>query len=181
MLAKFFHNVWEIVKFVGIILLIVVPIRTYIAQPFIVSGASMEPTFTDNEYLIVDELSYHLRPPARGEVVIFRYPKAPSKYFIKRIIGLPGEKVTIKDEQVLVTTVEKKIIQLNEPYARGEPGQNLEITLGPGEYFVLGDNRQVSLDSRAWGPLDEKFISGRAAVRLFPFDRLNLLPGAATY
>lgn len=181
MFLRFIRPVWELIKFVGITVLIVVPIRVYIAQPFIVSGASMYPTFTDNEYLVVDELSYHLRPPQRGEVVVFRYPKAPSKYFIKRIIGLPGEKINIKDDQVFVTTVEKKIIELDEPYARGELGQTSEISLGPNEYFVMGDNRQVSLDSRVWGPLAEKFISGRAVIRLFPFNRIGVLPGAVTY
>lgn len=177
MFLRFFRTTWEIVRFVGITLLIVVPIRTYIAQPFIVSGASMYPTFADNEYLIVDELSYRLRPPERGEVIVFRYPKAPSKYFIKRIIGLPGEEVSIKDNRVFITDAAGKKRELNEPYARGETGVNLEVILGASEYFVLGDNRQVSLDSRSWGALPEKFISGRAAVRLFPFNKIAVLPG----
>ncbi len=181
MFSKIFHGVWEIIKFVAITLIIVVPIRTFIAQPFIVSGASMYPTFQENEYLIVDELSYRLRPPERGEVIIFRYPKMPSKYFIKRVIGLPGEKVTIKNGHVFITSAGKKAVELNEPYAQDGSGTDFEISLNPNQYFVLGDNRPVSLDSRSWGPLDKKFITGRAVVRLFPLTRTALIPGAANY
>src|SRR3989344_361805 len=88
---------WEIVRFVLVTLIIVVPIRTYVAQPFIVSGLSMVPSFDDGEYLIIDELSYLFRPPERGEVIVFRYPQDPSKFFIKRVINLPGETVTIQN------------------------------------------------------------------------------------
>ncbi|MEK7208705.1 MAG: signal peptidase I [Patescibacteria group bacterium] len=140
---------WEIIRFVLITLIIVVPIRAYVAQPFIVSGLSMVPSFDNGEYLIVDELSYLLREPRRDEVIIFRYPKDPSKFFIKRIINLPGETVTIGAE-----TYELKA----------------------GEYFVLGDNRSMSLDSRVWGPVPKNLIKGRAFLRLFPFNRLAYLP-----
>ncbi len=171
-------NLWEILKFVITILVIVLPIRYFIAQPFIVSGASMSPTFQHNEYLIVDELSYHLRSPARGEVVIFKYPRDPKKYFIKRIIGLPGETVRVKDNEVSITANGQTTI-LQEPYLTGGFWADVERTLGDQEYFVMGDNRLVSLDSRSWGALPSENIKGRAFLRLFPLDRINLFPGAA--
>src|SRR3989338_9340260 len=95
---SFFKEAWETVRFIFIALLIVIPIRLFIAQPFIVSGASMDPTFTDGQYLIVDEVSYRFNEPIRGDVIIFKYPKDPKKYFIKRIIGLPRHTVSIDEK-----------------------------------------------------------------------------------
>lgn len=141
---------WEFIKFTLIAVLIVVPIRFWIAQPFIVSGASMEPTFRNGDYLIVDELSYRFNEPQKNDVIIFRYPLDPSKYFIKRIEGLPGEKIE---------------------------NNGKEIILKADEYFVMGDNRGASSDSRIWGPLKENFIVGRALIRLWPFNKLGVLPG----
>lgn len=175
MLKKLWSTTGETIKFVIITLLVVVPFRAYIAQPFIVSGASMSPAFQNNEYLIIDEVSYLFRPPRRGEVVVFRYPKNPSKHFIKRIIGLPGETVMIKGDGVFAQS-NGELKKLDEPYAAGRFGDDLEITLGPEQYFVMGDNRQVSLDSRSWGPLPQEFITGRALIRLFPPSRAALLP-----
>ncbi len=177
MFTKIKATVWEVIKLALFTLIIVVPIRTYVAQPFIVSGASMDPTFRDHEYLIVDELSYYLRTPARGEVVIFRYPKDPSKFFIKRIIGLPGETVAIQQGEVVVKQngTETKIA---EPYLHQPFTANAEVTLGATDYFVMGDNRNVSYDSRSWGALPKKMIVGRALLRLFPPQRIALLPGA---
>ena len=177
------QSVWEVIKFVVITLAIVVPIRTWIAQPFIVSGASMESTFYDREYLIIDELTYQFRPPERSEVVVFRYPKDPSKFFIKRIIGLPGETLRLKDNEVSLkdaTTGEWRKIE--EPYLTSSEATGLwasqEVTLAPDEYFVLGDNRAVSSDSRYWGALPRQLITGRALVRLLPPRRVALWPGA---
>lgn len=143
-------GVFDFVKFIIITALIVVPVRLWIAQPFLVSGASMEPTFNNGNYLIIDELSYHLRKPKKNEVVVFRYPNDPSKFFIKRIAGAPGETVTI---------------------------QGRETTLGEDEYYVLGDNKGASSDSRIWGPVREKFIVGRALARLWPAEKIELFPG----
>src|SRR3989344_2645643 len=106
---------WEIVRFAVITLHIVVPIRAYVAQPFIVSGISMAPSFEDGEYLVIDELSYHLRTPERGEVIVFRYPKDPAKFFIKRVIGLPGETIKISAGQVVIKKGETEFT-LDEPY-----------------------------------------------------------------
>jgi signal peptidase I len=172
------RGLWEIVKFALVVLVIVLSIRYYVAQPFIVSGASMYPTFHDHEYLFVDELSYHLRAPERGEVVIFRPPQDPEKFYIKRIIGLPGETVNINGREVSVTK-DGETIKIEEPYLRQEFSDQATLTLSPTEYFVMGDNRSVSSDSRAWGALPAKNITGRAFLRLFPFNRLSFLPGHA--
>jgi signal peptidase I len=170
----------EIIRFSIIALLIVVPIRMFIAQPFIVSGASMADTFHTGEYLIVDQLSYHFNEPARGDVVIFRYPRDPSKYFIKRIIGVPGDTVVIEGSTVKIVNAEyPEGIILDEPYIRSmRPAGTLEETLGDREYFVMGDNRDESSDSRMWGVLQEERIIGRAFLRLFPLDMIGVLPGA---
>ena len=152
----------------------------FVAQPFIVSGASMEETFQSGEYLIVDQVSYHLHNPARGDVIVFRYPKDPSKYFIKRIIGLPGD--TIKIEGSTVTIVNESNpsgFVIDEPYIKSmSPDNQLTEKLGAREYFVMGDNRDRSSDSRAWGILTEDRIIGKAFLRLFPPKALDIMPGA---
>ena len=169
----------ELAKLVILSLIIVVPFRLYIAQPFIVDGASMDPTFEDGQYLIVDELSYHFREPVRGEVLIFKYPKDPSKYFIKRIIGLPNETVSIKEGVVSVTsTGNPDGLTLDEPYVQLTKSDTLNYTLGESEYFVMGDNRLQSADSRLWGPVPENNIIGRPFLRFIP---PSLLPGAMAY
>lgn len=170
----------DIVRFSLIALIIVIPVRTFIAQPFIVSGASMESTFHTGEYLIVDQLSYEIHPPKRGEVVVFRYPKDPSKFFIKRVIALPGETITIEGSTVRISNPQyPNGFILNEPYIKSmENGTNLTEVLGDREYFVMGDNRDQSSDSRYWGVLQEERIVGRAFVRLFPPSQLDYLPGA---
>src|SRR3989344_2839868 len=96
------NGFWEFLKAVIISILIVIPVRAYVAQPFIVDGASMEPTFRGGDYLIIDELSFQFRAPERGEVIVFRYPQDPSQRYIKRIIGLPGETLRIQGGQVFV-------------------------------------------------------------------------------
>ena len=172
------ENFWrETVKFAVIALAIVLPFRYLIAQPFIVSGESMVPTFANGEYLIVDELTYRfIHSPERNDVVIFKYPYDRSKYFIKRIIGLPGETITLHSGQVSVKTASSSIL-IQEPYISKITGDELTVTLKDNQYFVLGDNRPESSDSRIWGPLDKKFITGRAFARLLPFSRLDIFPG----
>lgn len=173
------HPLTEIVRFSLIAILIVVPIRMFVAQPFIVSGASMEETFQSGEYLIVDQVTYYFEAPERGEVVIFRYPKDPSKFFIKRVIGKPGETVEIIDGDVIIKNDENPNgFTLSEPYIEPMPeAAPLRETLGDREYFVMGDNRSESSDSRSWGVLQEERIVGRALVRLFPPSALEFLPG----
>lgn len=176
------HPLAEIIRFSLIAILIVVPIRMFVAQPFIVSGASMENNFHTGEYLIVDQLSYYFHPPARGEVIIFRYPRDPSKYFIKRVIGEPGDTVTIDAGVVSITnTANPDGFELKEPYAKPMPlAPKMTEKLGEREYFVMGDNRSESSDSRTWGVLQEEKIVGRAWVRLFPPSVLDYLPGYFT-
>ena len=171
--------VMEIARFVVLALLIVMPIRWFIAQPFIVSGASMEDTFYNNEYLIVDQLTYRFEEPKRGDVVIFRYPRDPSTFFIKRVIGLPGETISIEGKTVIIQNDEYPGgVAINEPYISDmEEETFLTQTLRDGEYFVMGDNRDHSSDSRKWGSLKEEEIVGRALLRLFPLTRADILPG----
>lgn len=173
------HPLTEIIRFSLIALLIVFPIRMFVAQPFIVSGASMEQTFQNGEYLIVDQISYHFEEPERGDVIIFRYPRDPSKFFIKRVIGLPGEKIAIEGNTVTISNAEHPGgAVLNEPYvAAMQPNTFLEEELGEGEYFVMGDNRDQSSDSRMWGVLQEQNIVGRALLRLFPIGDAGVMPG----
>jgi signal peptidase I len=173
------HPVLEIIKFSILALLIVVPIRMFVAQPFIVSGASMEDTFQNSDYLIVDQLSYYTRDPKRGDVAIFRYPRDPSKFFIKRIIGVPGDTVVIENESVIIRNDSFPAgVKLQEPYVDDmQPNSYQKETLGANEYFVMGDNRDESSDSRVWGVLQEEYIIGRALVRLFPPSEFEILPG----
>ncbi len=172
------NGFWEFIKAVIISILIVIPVRAYLAQPFIVDGQSMEPNYHNGNYLIIDELSYELREPARGEVIVFRYPLNPTQFFIKRIIGLPGESVEIKNNTVHITTAEGKDFVLDEQYIPKTfytgPDMN-PVRLGPDQYFVLGDNRSHSSDSRVWGILPRKNITGRTFVRLWPINEISLL------
>lgn len=170
---------WEILKIVIISLAIIIPIRYFLIQPFFVKGASMDPNFYDGDYLIIDEISYRFSEPQRGEVVIFRYPLDPSQFFIKRIIGLPGETVEIIEGEIFIyneNIPNGKIILDESEYLEDSytPG-NLKITLEEDEYFVLGDNRLASSDSRRWGELNRKYITGRAWIRAWPFNRAGTI------
>lgn len=172
----------ELLKFVVIAALIVIPVRLFIAQPFIVSGESMDPTFKNGEYLIVDELSYRFAKPERGDVIIFRYPRNPKEYFIKRIIGLPGDTVHIANNTITVTAADGVSKKLDEPYVVNQgDGPNATYTVPSDQYFVLGDNRPESSDSRMWGMLPKDNIIGRAFVRLLPIQTVSLFPGSITY
>jgi len=173
----------EIVKIVLISLAIIVPVRYFLIQPFYVKGASMEPNYENGDYLIINEAALRVlkREPARGEVVVFRYPKDPSQYFIKRVIGLPGETVEITDGQVLVYSADfpnGRVMDESEYLSQGLKTTvskgSLRVTLEEGEYFVLGDNRTQSLDSRSFGPIHYNDIIGKAWVRGFPLHRIGV-------
>ena len=170
------NNFWkELVKLVVLAVVIVIPFRLYVAQPFIVDGLSMYPTFDNGHYLIIDELSYRFREPARGEVIVFEYPNDPDKYFIKRIIGLPGETVVINNGQVTIYNEENpKGFKLEESYITLPKYENFRANLSDKEYFVMGDNRAASSDSRVWGALPAGNIVGRPVIRFLP---PALMPG----
>jgi signal peptidase I len=181
--ASMWSVIWETVKYAMIAAIIILPIRTFIAQPFVVSGNSMYPTFHNGEYLIVNELAKYRGTYERGDVVILRYPNDPSKYFIKRVIGLPGETVTIENGKVSITgPSQKEPLVLDEPYVKNPRQDSSSRTLdkgeGKNEYFVMGDNRAQSSDSRVWGPVPERLMDGKAYLRLFPFTRVALHPGS---
>ncbi len=169
---------WEVAKIVILALVIVVPIRYFVFQPFIVKGLSMEPNFHDGDYLIIDEFTYHFRAPVRGEAVVFKYPQDPSQRFIKRIIGLPQEKIELKAGKVVITDKFGESQVLDESGYLSGLGwpEGKEFLLGENEYFVLGDNRAHSFDSRKWGPLKEKDIIGRVIIRAWPPAVMAMIP-----
>lgn len=168
--------IWETAKIVVVSLLIILPIRYFIVQPFFVRGDSMRPSFDDKDYLIIDELSYRFNPPSRGEVVVFRFPQDPSQYYIKRIIGLPEETVEIKNGEVKISNRAFPLgFTLKENYLDENTPGEIKIKLDDNEYFVLGDNRDASSDSRRWGPLAQHFIIGRAWLRLWPFNEAHAI------
>ncbi len=166
----------ETAKIIIIALLIVVPIRYFLFQPFLVKGQSMEPNFENGDYLIVDEISYRFRDPQRGEVIVFKAPHNPFQRYIKRIIGLPGETLKIEDGKVIIFQKNYKPLILDESNYLSPDLQtqgNVSITLAENEYFVLGDNRSASSDSRKWGPLPREKIIGRVIFRAWPFTSLT--------
>ena len=165
----------EVLNLVVIAVVIVIPFRLFIAQPFIVDGLSMYPTYNNGHYLIIDEISYRFEDPKRGSVMVFKYPKDPSKYFVKRVIGLPGEKVEINRGMVTIINSENpEGLTLEEPYVKFPKDETLNYELKEGEYFVMGDNRASSADSRIWGAVPEENIIGRPIVRFIP---PAILPG----
>lgn len=170
---------WEFLKIILIALVIVIPLRYFVVQPFVVNGESMENNFSDKDYLIVDEMTYRIREPKRGEVVIFRYKGNQSEYFIKRIIGMPGERVEVSGGRVTIfngNNPDGKILVENAylENSKKTPGE-ARITLGPDEYFVMGDNRSASSDSRTWGSLNKKDIIGKAWLRLLPLEKIGFV------
>jgi len=168
----------DVITVVLLVAFVVIPIRTFIAQPFVVYGASMSPTFENGDYLIIDQVSYKFKEPRRLDVIIFKYPNDTSKFFIKRIIGLPNETVEIFGSDVFIKNSENPDgFKLGEAYIQNSGNNNLIRTLGESEYFVMGDNRPASSDSRMWGNLDKKFIVGKTFLQLLPITRIGLLLG----
>ena len=177
------RELWEFLKIILIAFVVALPIRYYIAQPFIVKGQSMEPSFEDKEYLIIDELTYRFRQPERGEVVVFRNPNNKSEFYIKRIIGLPHEKVEIKNGEVTIYKTEndgrdKNSFMLTEDYLPSDLKTKPDklFILDENEFVVLGDNRLHSSDSRIWGVLNKSLITGRVLLRAWPPGKFGQIP-----
>lgn len=180
MIKNFINFVFELVKVVVISLAIIIPVRYFLIQPFYVKGASMEPSFHDHEYLIIDEISYRFSEPKRGDIIVFRYPKNPQEYFIKRVIGLPGEKIEIKDGGIYIYNDEYTDgVALEEKYLPEDIktyGGFVKdvVDIGEGEFFVLGDNRNSSKDSRSFGAVKKSFVTGRVLLRGWPFNKMEI-------
>ena len=181
--------IWETTKVVLISLVIILPIRYFLIQPFFVKGSSMVPNFHDKEYILVDKWTYRLGRPDRGDVIIFKYPGNPQEYFIKRIIGLPGETVLVPGDNTVhiynsqypngfILNESVYLPKENPTYCSGNTTWcGKRVTLGPDEYFVMGDNREHSSDSRFFGPVNRsEFFSGLAWLRLWPLNEISLIP-----
>lgn len=175
------RSLWELIKIAIIALVIVVPIRYFIFQPFLVKGASMEQNFQNGDYLIIDELSYRFREPQRGEVIVFKYPQDPSQRYIKRIIALPGETLILNQGKITIYPVSTELFA-SIPFELDETDYllptivtsgKIEVKLLENEYVVLGDNRSASSDSRRWGVLPEENIIGRVLLRLWPLKNIT--------
>lgn len=179
--SGFWRGLREWVQVIVIALVIAIPIRWLIAEPFIVNGASMDPTFATDQFLIVDRVTYRFEQPQRGDVIVFEYPNDPSIYYIKRIIVLPSESFSIKDGKIFVADVaDPKGFYVNDSFVATDHSSYDNVattTMDATHYFVMGDNRSQSSDSRIWGPLDRHFIIGRPIVRLLPITAISVLPG----
>jgi len=170
-----FLFLWEILKIILISLAIIVPIRYFIMQPFFVRGASMHPTFESGDYLVINEVGYRIDDPERGDVIVFKPPQNEGQFYIKRIVGLPGETVSVKDGSVYVGKDLFSLELLEEGYIEGSTPGNKTIQLSYNEYFVLGDNRNASSDSRNWGALPRGNIIGKAWIRAWPVGEFNIV------
>jgi signal peptidase I len=177
--GTFIENVLYII---GAIILAGV-IQAFIIRPFIVSGTSMDPNIKDKQYLIIDEVTYHLfHPPERGDVIVFKAPPEPTKYYIKRVIGLPGDTVKInKGVITIINAAHPQGFTLSEPYITHPSYDSGTYVVPPNEYFVMGDNRAESYDSRSWGMLPDANIRGRVILRLLPVNTIKILPAKESY
>lgn len=172
-------SIFDTIQTIAIVFILSFLVRQYLVQPFIVDGNSMEPNFHNREYLLVDKLSYRFREIKRGEVIVFRPPNDSSSNYIKRVIGLPGETVEINQRKILINNrlLGETYLQTGEETLVEEtPYGDLKKTLGKNEYFVLGDNRQHSRDSREIGPIPQKNIVGRAWLIIFPLNFAGATP-----
>ena len=174
-MRRFFVSVFEVVEVVVVALVAVYLIRNFLVQPFLVSGASMVPTFAHGDYILIDELSFRFRHPERGEVIVFRYPNDESTYFIKRVIGMPFDRLILKDGKIIIVNAENphgKTLDetylpagvVTTPHGNGK----FDFTLGANQYFVMGDNRPYSFDSRDWGVVAASEVIGAVRLRLWP-------------
>ncbi|HEX8994512.1 MAG TPA: signal peptidase I [Ktedonobacterales bacterium] len=158
---------------VAIITTLIFLLARVFVQNYQVDGPSMTPTLLNSQYILVNKADYYLHAPQRGDVIVFRYPLDPSRDFVKRIIGIPGDTVTITADGV----VSVDGVQLKEPYTNDLTNLNgaESVTLKAGQYFVLGDNRGDSSDSRVWGPVPKTDIIGKAEFVYWPVSAVHPL------
>lgn len=171
--------VFELIQVAAVSLAIIIPVRYFLIQPFYVKGASMEPSFFDHEYLVIDEISYRFSEPNRGDIVVFRYPLDTKQHFIKRVIGLPGETVEVDETGIKIyndTYPNGMSVDESGYLSEGTPASTMKRTLNlkADEYFVMGDNRGSSYDSRYFGAIKRSDIVGRVWLRGWPFDRWKI-------
>ena len=184
--SSFLYFIFDVFKTFIVVMLIAFSIRYFVIQPFVVDGESMMSTFVNAEYLIAEKITYDFKEPSRGDVVIFRYPKNPETIYIKRVIGLPGETVRIKDGKVYITPETGSEFELSEKYLDSEVrtytlnsisadnrDEEYIQKVGEKEYFVLGDNREHSSDSREWGFLPRSNIIGRVWLTVTPLNKFG--------
>lgn len=172
----------ENVLYIATAVVLAMIVQQFIIRPFVVSGESMDPTLETGDYLLIDEVTYRFNEPERGDVVVFRAPPEPTKFFIKRIIGLPGDTVTIKGSEITITNSENpKGFTLSEDFITHESSNTMTVTVPADQYFVMGDNRAGSYDSRSWGTLPKENVRGRALLRLLPLKEIDYLPGKVNY
>jgi signal peptidase I len=187
--------IWEVIKVFVWALIIIIPIRIFLFQPFFVQGSSMEPNFKDGDYLIINELGYKQTDISlgnlnlftvksfknfdRGDAIVFRYPMQPETFFIKRVIGLPGERVKIENNKITIYNNQNPdglVLDEDEYLAKTVITTDaVDMQLKNDEYFVMGDNRTASYDSRKWGPVPEKDIVGKVLLRAWPITKAAVL------
>jgi signal peptidase I len=162
----------------GLAIALAMLVQKFIIRPFVVNGASMDPTLATGDYLLIDEVTYKFNEPERGDVVVFKAPPEPDKFFIKRIIGLPGDTVSIEGSVVTIknSNLTKSLVLITH-----KSSNNISVTVPDDQYFVMGDNRSGSFDSRSWGTLPKENLRGRALLRLLPLKEIDYLPGKINY
>ncbi len=180
--GDFLYFLWDLVKTGVIVFIIAFSIRYFLIQPFIVEGGSMLPNYVDKEYLLAEKFNYFFSLPKRGDVIIFKYPKNPTTNFIKRVIALPGETVEIENSKIKIfntehpngTYLDESAYLASNVKTLTQTKEKFTTTLGPDEFFVMGDNREHSSDSREWGILPKSNIIGRAWLTLKPFNKFGI-------
>jgi signal peptidase I len=165
----------EVMESLVIAVILALLIRTFILQPFYIPSGSMEPTLMIQDHIIVNKIGYRFWEPQRGDIVVFRFPRDPSKDFVKRLIGLPGEKVEIRNSQLYINgqLVPEKYL----PSDIGDFGSFKPTVIPANSYFMMGDNRNNSDDSRNWGVLPRENVIGKAMLTYWPLTRIHLLTG----
>jgi signal peptidase I len=168
---RFLRAGWEFLHDLSVAVLFCFFLIAFVAQAFRVQGTSMEPLLLDGERIVVNKFVYRFRPIDRGDVVVFWYPRDPSVSFVKRVVALPGDRVEIRDGQLVVNGAVAKEPYLPASFRDNDNHAPTEVRKG--YYFVLGDHRRSSNDSRSWGEVPEKYIYGRAVFRFWPFARMG--------